>query len=365
MGRRGQERRASPCSPPARGQERRAPHAGTYHPEEGPCGQGDILLDGGQYTEDEADQDDEEAAGQEHTQSVSQPGCPPCLLRHGPGRGGGRLAHRPGPGHIPRGLRAPRAASPDCQACTSGSTASAGGHHPARKGWALTQATGRRASEAQPKKPCTAHVVSKDPEGKFMGQRATWGPRSPRGLLWGGKCPGHRVTVAGLRGHPNSSAACSTRGLAPRPPGVQAAGPDHSPARFPIHTARDHFLSAADVQAGTQGSAPGPPEAGPVFRPSPSPPEPACPWRRFSTACPATDSVPGKDITTARTAQPHCTDSNTHPRETTASSAVERCYRQGNWGLSSTLPEGEPQEAKPRRGCGQAPGSVTAWSPPI
>lgn len=198
-----------------------------------------------------------------------------------------------------------------------------------------------------------------------MGQRATWGPRSPRGLLWGGKCPGHRVTVAGLRGHPNSSAVCSTRGLAPRPPGVQAAGPDHSPACFPIHTARDHFLSAADVQAGTQGSAPGPPEAGPVFRPSPSPPEPACPWRRFSTACPATDSVPGKDITTARTAQPHCTDSNTHPRETTASSAVERCYRQGNWGPSSTLPEGEPQEAKPRRGCGQAPGSVTAWSPPV
>lgn len=37
----------------------------TYHPEEGACGQGDVLLDGGQHAEDEADQDDEEAARQD------------------------------------------------------------------------------------------------------------------------------------------------------------------------------------------------------------------------------------------------------------------------------------------------------------
>lgn len=58
---------------PTRPGETRAPAAGTaprtatYHPEEGPCGQGDVLLDGGQHAEDEADQDDEEAAGQEDT----------------------------------------------------------------------------------------------------------------------------------------------------------------------------------------------------------------------------------------------------------------------------------------------------------
>lgn len=130
------------------------------------------------------------------------------MAQEGAGAGGSPTAQ--GPGTSPGACGLPGPPAPTVRHAPIAAQPTAGGHHPARKGWALTQATGRRASEAQAEKPRAAHVVSKDPEGKFTGQTAAWGPRSPRGLLWGGKCPGHRVTVSGLRGRPDNSAVCST-----------------------------------------------------------------------------------------------------------------------------------------------------------
>ena len=66
----------------------------TYHPEEGPGGQSDILLDGGQHTEDEADQDDEEAVRQETRGQPWGRLLPMHRARPHGGRGA-RPAHRP------------------------------------------------------------------------------------------------------------------------------------------------------------------------------------------------------------------------------------------------------------------------------
>lgn len=197
--------------------------------------------------------------------------------------------------------------------------------------------------------------------GDIHGQRAAWGTQGPRGFLWGGKRPGHRVAVAGSMDVPTTRGVLNTRARPDqgrRQP--QEAGPHHPPACFPIDTALGCFLSAAGVQPGTWGQPQGRPRLDPCSASRPlllNPP--ACgPRRRFSTACPATDTVPGKDVTAAHTAQPHCTDGNTRPRETTAASAAERCYRWENRGPGSTLPEGEPQAAKPRRGVRPGPGEA-------
>lgn len=92
-----------------------APRAATYHPEEGPCGQGDVLLDGGQHAEDEADEDDEEAVGREDT-AVSSGGQPARPAPTNTGWAWGRgVPHHPcpaGPGPVRPGHATARAQSP-------------------------------------------------------------------------------------------------------------------------------------------------------------------------------------------------------------------------------------------------------------
>lgn len=145
--------------------------------------------------------------------------------------------------------------SPDRQVrATREAQPTAGSHHPARMGWALTQATGRRASEAQAEKPGAAHVVSKDPEGTFTGREppGDHGAQgaSPSGvanvLTRGGSCR--------LRGRPHNTRRARHEG-SPRP-GAQAAvsRPTSPSSQLPHDTACGCFLSsAAGMQPGTRG----------------------------------------------------------------------------------------------------------------
>lgn len=96
-----------------RGQEqpaRRGLHVATYHPEEGPRGQGDILLNGGQHTEDEADQHDKEAARQEDM-AVSARGQAAHAPASDPARAPVRRAGRPS---LP-GSKGSQGANPECR----------------------------------------------------------------------------------------------------------------------------------------------------------------------------------------------------------------------------------------------------------
>lgn len=140
---------------------------------------------------------------------------PPRPLRHGPGRGAGRgLAHRPGTGHFPPGPEGSQCHQPRPPGAHQlQAQPTAGSHHPARTGWALTQATGRRASEAQAEKPGAAHVVSKDPEGTFTGRELP-GEHRARGASSG---VANVLDTGWQLQAPWTSpqhAACSTRGLA-------------------------------------------------------------------------------------------------------------------------------------------------------
>lgn len=147
------------------------------------------------------------------------------------------------------------------------------------------------------------------------------------------------------------------------------AGSDHSSLSFPIDTARGHLRSAADMQAGAQGPAPGRPTAGPVGTSRPLLLNlPACgPRRCFHTACPATHTVLGKDVTTARTSQPHVQMVTRIPARRRLRQLLRDATDEETGARAPHFLRVNPQwpdhgggEARPRGG----PGSAPVWSLP-